>query len=296
MVSYTTTHRTRWRRHGADFGAPSSVEGLQVWFQAEHSFGHGKASDNDVVTLWEPMVDNTGMGVELEDQGHTDPTVDTSTMGSNGREVISIDAGTASHTRSIGMRDTEADWENIICGENEANAIVFTFRCDDVTDASIFSCLGGGASSVGSSGYRGFDFRINNSKIDARRKDTDNSARTTAGITIANNTDYVVCMVFEHGEDKIHLFVDGSSHAQYYSQYVDLGGKSAKPTGGDTANLNIQGINSSSNTSWTVPAMISDYLIYHRQADFTNSEVNKIGSYLANRSGATWTDITELAT
>jgi hypothetical protein len=261
---------------------PSTVSGLQLWFSAE-TLG---LSNNDSVTLWNPKIDNTGQDIELEDQGALDPTYDIGTMA-----VPSVDAGTTAHSRSIGMRDTEADWGDFISGIGESNMCVFSLRCDDVTDASIFSCIGGGASSVGSSGFRGFDFRINASKIDTRRKDTDNAARTTAGITIANNTDYVIVMVFEADEDKIHLWVDGGTHAQYYNSYVDLGGKSAKPTDG---NGNLLGINAD-NTSWPPPIWMTDWLWYYRADDYTNAEVNTVGGWLAGRIGSTWTDVTELA-
>ena len=205
--------------------------------------------------------------------------------------VPSVDAGTNAHSRSIGMRSTDEDWGQFICGIGESNMCVFSLRCDDVTDNSIFSCIGGGASSVGSSNFRGFDFRIDGSKVDARRKDTDNSVRQTSGITIANNTDYVVVMVLEADEDKLHLWIDGASHAQYYNSYVDLGGKSAKPANG---NGNLLGINAN-NTSWPPPIWMSDWLWYYQTDDYTNADVNTVGAWLANRIGTTWTDVTDLA-
>ena len=271
-----------WYYTGDGIAIPATVSGLQLWFSAEDL----DLSNNASVTLWNPKIDNTDQDIELEDQGALDPTYDIGTMA-----VPSVDAGTNAHSRSIGMRDTEADWGEFISGIGESNMCVFSLRCDDVTDSSIFSCIGGGSSSVGSSGFRGFDFRINGSKIDARRKDTDNAARTTAGITLANNTDYVIVMVFEADEDTIHLWVDGGTHTQYYNSYVDLGGKSAKPTDG---NGNLLGINGD-NTSWPPPIWMSDWLWYYRTDDYTNAEVNIVGSWLANRIGTTWTDVTDLA-
>lgn len=263
--------------------APCEVEGLKLWFCAQDL----AYENNDSVTAWSPRVDNTGLGIDLEDQGALDPTYDIGTMA-----VPSIDAGTNAHARSIGMRDTEADWGEIICGAGESNVCAFSLRCDDVTDNSIFSCIGGGASSVGSSGFRGFDFRINASKIDARRKDGDNAARTTSpGISIANNVTYIIVMAFQPSEHTIHLWVDGSSHSQYYSPYVDLGEKSAKPTNG---NGNLLGINAD-NVSWPPPVWMGDWMWLHRDTDYTNGEVNHIGSWLAQRYKTTWTNVTELA-
>jgi hypothetical protein len=249
------------------------VAGLQAWFHAaDLGLAHGANP-----SPWNPKINNTGQSLSLLDAG-----VDAK-YNIGGMPVPSVD-----FTSSSGLAELLSDTRPMCPAVGESLINAFTYRTTDNTNDSIFSTCGVGAFSSSSTGYRGFDWRVDGSGIVSfRTKGTDNSQKSASATSaIANNTNYVFIGVRDSADDVQHVWVNGLWHGSV-AQATDL--KHATTPGV----LNIGSLTNGS-TAWSPPALMSDWNTYVRAAAVTNAAVNIIGSYFARRIGATWTDVTEL--
>ena len=266
--------------------APYSLcVGGSTWLQAEDMGRPGAftvLTDNDDAAAWRPRFCGTGYDLTVTDADNA-PTY----------QVGVANAPALDTTNSYGMQNLTTDFRFLCPGADEALMVVQHWRTTTINDVSFTVICGSGGINAGAGAFRGWEvFPVGSSGDMRTRVRGDNGTRVDLTIdgTISTNTDHVLIVVREHGADKLHLWVDGSSHG---SVTFD-NGQSLKhaSTAGDFI---VGNYFSAGNLDYASFGMIGDIFASVRTADYTNEEVNRLGKYFANRYGVTWTNATQLA-
>ena len=256
------------------------IPGLQLWYQAS-TLDH-LGDDSDVLS-WNPRHSIVSRGITAMDEDDA-PTYQ---VGVSYRPSLLM-------TGTYGVGDLGDDNRNLCPGANESLLAVQHIRVTDINDVSI-SLLAGAPhnKNAGGSTFKGWDFIPVGSSGDMRFRirGTDGSlVQITSGGAFSADTDYIVIAVREHGEDKVHLWIQGSG---YTSGTFDnaQSTKHASTTGAFV----IGNYPGAANTDYALEGYTGDAAIWVRSVDFTNNEVNRVGSFFAKRYNTAWGTVTQLA-
>tara|TARA_R100000808_G_scaffold6115_3_gene18318 strand:- start:7153 stop:7986 length:834 start_codon:yes stop_codon:yes gene_type:complete len=257
---------------------PDRVDGLKLWVKASDAM----LSNNATISTLHPHADNTGLGYVFTAPG-TAPTYDIGTMQ---RDSIDTDGSGA-------LMDSVRDSRDILPAASEALMVAAVIRMPDVSDNGQFGVCGAGGYGVSNSGFRGVDWLIHSSALNFRMKGQDNGTKsaTIASGGLTNNQTHVCIGVREHGTNKIHVWLDGSSHddttpSSHSAQSMKHASTAADFNLGDRIGAHV---------TWCLNGFLGEMIWYYRTSDYKNDDVNRVGSYLAGQWGTTWSNATQMA-